>query len=131
MLFRSLVLVYVPLAPKGLRLLSRIDGTVGILIMVITVVGTARVLWGIKPADYYVHNYWFWTKIAFLSVISFWTFVPGIRVQRLHKDARKDPDYVASAADISYIRRGLWIEALLLIPVPIAAALMALGYGVV
>ena len=64
-----------------------------------------------------------------LSVLSFFTFVPGIRIQRWHKAAAADPAYEVSTSDLTYVRRALWVEVALLLPVPICAALMARGYG--
>jgi putative membrane protein len=126
----EVALLRVRLGAPGLRFLSRIDGSLGILTFVIAFVGVARVIWGAVPADYYLENWLFWTKMGFLSVLSFFTFVPGIRIQRWHKAAAADPAYEVSTSDLTYVRRALWVEVALLIPVPIAAALMARGYGV-
>jgi putative membrane protein len=126
----EILLVYIRLDMRTLRILSLVDGWIGVLTMAIAVVGVARVLWGAVPADYYLRNYFFWTKMTFLSIFSFWLFVPGIRVQRWHKKTKADPDYEIPAEDYPYVRRTLWIELALLVPVPIAAALMARGYGV-
>lgn len=125
----EIVLVHLRLDARALKLLSLVDGWIGVLTMAIAVIGVGRVLWGIKGGDYYLHNYWFWTKMAFLSVFSFWLFVPGIRVQRWHKRTAADPTYEIPAEDYPYVRKTLWIELALLVPVPIAAALMARGYG--
>lgn len=130
LLIAEVALVYVPLRGHALWFLSRIDGWLGIITILVALVGVARVLWGIVPAEYYLYNAFFWTKMTLLSILSFFTFVPGIRIQRWHKGYVADAGYEISAADLTYVRRALWIEVALLVPVPIAAALMARGFGV-
>lgn len=129
LLVAEIVIVRVHLTPPVLRGLSQIDGWLGILVMAIGLVGVARVLWGVVPGDYYLYNWLFWTKMAFLSILSFWLFVPGIPIQRWEKHLREVPDYEPPAREVVYVRRMLWVELALLVPVPVAAALMARGYG--
>lgn len=129
LLIVEVAIVYLPLSQPTVRFLSRIDGALGIVTLVVGPVGVARLIWGAIPADFYLYNAFFWAKMTLLSVLSFFTFVPGIRIQRWHKASAADAAYVVPAGDITYVRRALWVEVAMLVPVPICAALMARGFG--
>lgn len=129
LLVAEIVLVRVRLGQAGLRFLSRLDWAVGLMFFALAIVGVARVIWGIKPPDYYLHNWLFWAKMTSLSILSFFVFVPGTPIQRWHKSAVADPGYEVAAGELTFVHRALWVEVVLLIPVPVCAALMARGYG--
>ena len=115
-------------APR-IRHVARLDAIYGLLAMLILVIGSGRVFHGAKGADFYLHNPFFWTKLAFFAAVGLVSIVPTVRVLRWKKAAARDADFVVAQGDLANTRRWLTIELALFVPIPLLAAAMARGVG--
>ena len=129
LLFVEFALLRGTMAGPAIARFGKVDALYGIAFIAVVVVGIARLIWGIVPVDTYLGNLWFWTKMGALIVVSIISILPTMRGGRWRKGVAGDPAYVAPAADIVLARRALTAELVILPIVPVAAALMARGFG--
>jgi putative membrane protein len=109
----------------GLKRLAGIDAGYGLSAALIIGVGLARVNWGGKGPDYYGENHWFWAKMAAFALAGLLSIPPTLAFLRWRKRARTDPAALPSPAEIARVRRFLVLELLVLLLVPVFAAVMA------
>ena len=115
------------LAGNRIGQLARIDASYGGVAMLVIVVGVLRVIFGASGWEYYVSNYAFWAKMAAFLVMGLLTVPPTLAIRRWLKAGQ---DYVVPAEEISANRRFIYLQAGVLVLIPIFAAAMARGYGV-
>lgn len=128
MLAAQSVLLSRPIDATALRRLGGLDRGYGLVAVLLLVVGFARVFYGIKGYDFYLHNPWFHAKVgAFVlaGVLSVW---PTIRFLRWRKALKADPAFVPGRAEVAGLRRIVRFELLLVALIVIFAAAMA-RYG--
>ena len=123
------VLVRPGLSGAHLRILARMDAAYGATAGLILVVGFSRVYWGAKGPAFYLENPVFWAKIAAFAVVGLLSISPTIIILRWGKQAKADPGFAPSDADIGKVRRALGWELIVFALIPIFAAAMARGYG--
>jgi putative membrane protein len=104
---------------------ARVDLWYGVLAGLILVVGFSRAIFAAKGWLYYQRNVFFWAKIAIFVVIAILSVPPTIRFLAWRK-AGIVPSHEAVAA----VRRYLYAELALFPLLPILAAAMARGYGI-
>ena len=95
----------------------------------ILVVGFCRVYWGAKGPAFYLENPVFWAKIAAFGVVGLLSLPPTIAIFKWRRQAKADPAFAPSAADVAKVRRLLGWELIVFALIPIFAAAMARGYG--
>lgn len=117
------------MSPHTVRLLGRFDAFYGVLALAILVVGFARVWFGAKGADFYLHNPAFWAKIAAFGIVGLVSIKPTMRILAWRKAGRQDAAFVPQPADIAALRRWLLAEIHVFALVPVFAAVMARGIG--
>ena len=115
------------LAGNRIGQLARIDAAYGGVAMLVIVVGVLRVIFGASGWEYYVSNYAYWAKMAAFLVMGLLTVPPTLAIRRWLKAGQ---DYVVPAEEISANRRFIYLQAGVLVLIPIFAAAMARGYGV-
>ena len=115
------------LAGNRIGQLARIDAAYGGVAMLVIVVGVLRVIFGASGWEYYVSNYAFWAKMAAFLAMGLLTVPPTLAIRRWLKAGQ---DYVVPAEEISANRRFIYLQAGVLVLIPIFAAAMARGYGV-
>ncbi|GAB2518970.1 DUF2214 family protein [Lysobacter humi (ex Lee et al. 2017)] len=74
--------------------LSRLDAGYGLSAMLLVAVGALRVLYGVKGADFYLHNPWFHAKVGVFvlaAVISIPATRAYLRWRRLARDGAAPP----------------------------------------
>ena len=64
------------------RRLQRIDLFFGIAAVVVIVTGIARVVFGLKGADFYLHNPIFWTKMGLFLLVGLLSIAPTVHYLR-------------------------------------------------
>lgn len=116
------------LTAKDLGKLVKVDAAYGGSAMLVIVIGIARVIWGIKGADFYLSNPWFWTKMAVFLVIGLLSIPPTIAILKWRKAQQANATFLPPEADIARLRRYAKHEAMLLAIVFASAAAMA-RYG--
>ena len=102
--------------------LTRVDATYGALAAAVLIAGVARVVWGAKPADFYLENPVFWAKMAAFATVGLLSIRPTIRYLGWRSAPPADEDVAAA-------RRFIAIELTAFAAIPVFAALMARGIG--
>jgi putative membrane protein len=110
--------------------LSAIDGAYGAAAGIVIVVGILRVIFGAAGWEYYVFNWAFWAKMAAFAAMGAISVIPTMTFIKWRRAYLADPGFTPPAIEIERIRRLLYVEAGLVALVPIFAAAMARGYGV-
>lgn len=117
------------MSPHTVRLLGRFDAVYGWLAMAILVVGFARVWFGAKGPDFYLHNPMFWAKIGAFLVVGLVSIRPTLRILAWQKVLKLNTAFVPAVQEIGAVRRQLLIEIHVFALIPIFAAAMARGIG--
>jgi putative membrane protein len=117
------------MSPHTVRLLGRFDAAYGGLAMAILVVGFARVWFGAKGLDFYLHNPAFWAKIGAFLVVGLVSIRPTLRMLAWQKLLKADAGFMPPAQEIASLRRQLLIEIHVFALIPVLAAAMARGIG--
>lgn len=117
------------MSPHTVRLLGRFDAVYGGLAMAILVVGFARVWFGAKGPDFYLHNPMFWAKIGAFLVVGLVSIRPTLRILAWQKVLKLDAAFVPAVQEVGAVRRQLLIEIHVFALIPIFAAAMARGIG--
>ena len=109
----------------ALARLAKVNGSYGIIASLIIVVGVCRVIYGVKGAQYYLHNPWFWSKMAAIVVVALLSIFPTIAILRWRKSAGNEPGFFPAERSIASVRRYLMAELGFLAVVIVCAATMA------
>jgi putative membrane protein len=125
-LFAELVSVRRGMDATAVARVAAMDAWYGVLAGLIVIVGFARAIFAAKGWDYYLHNEFFWAKIATFVVIALLSIPPTLAFLRWRRTSTLPTDKA-----VANVRRYLWIEVALFALLPAFAAAMAQGYGVV
>jgi putative membrane protein len=109
----------------ALTKLAKVDGSYGIVASLIIVVGICRVIFGIKGADYYLHNPWFWGKMLAIVLVALLSIFPTIAILRWRKTAGTEPGFVPSERSVLDVRQYFMAQLALLAIAIVCAATMA------
>lgn len=124
----ELALLKPGMTPRDLRILVRVDAGYGASAGLVIVVGVCRVIWGIKTADFYLSNPWFWTKMASFAAMGLLSIPPTIAILTWRKAQRQDSNFLPPKDSIAALRPFVKLEAVLLAIILASAAAMA-RYG--
>ena len=127
-LFAEFVLLRRPPAADWLRTLARVDQAYGGAALLLLAAGFARVFWGAKGADFYLDNPVFWAKIAVFVVVGLLSIVPTVRYPRWLRQLRTE-GRLPSEAQVEGTRRWVGGQLVLIVSLPVLAAMMARGIG--
>lgn len=116
------------ITPQNLSRVTKVDAGYGMTAGLVIVIGVCRVIWGIKGAQFYLSNPWFWAKMASFSAIGLLSIPPTLALLKWRKQARSDPAFLPPDTDIMRLRRFIGAEVGLLMLVVVFAAMMA-RYG--
>jgi putative membrane protein len=117
------------MSPHTVRLLGRFDAVYGGLAIAILVAGFARVWFGAKGPDFYLHNPVFWAKIGAFLVVGLVSIRPTLRILAWQKSLKANAAFVPPAQEIGSLRRQLLAEIHVFALIPVLAAAMARGIG--
>jgi putative membrane protein len=112
----------------NLSRVTRIDAAYGATAALVIVVGVCRVIWGIKGAEFYLSNPWFWAKMASFALIGLLSVPPTLALLKWRKASKQDAAFLPSPNDVARLRVFIGAEVALLGLVVIFAAAMA-RYG--
>jgi putative membrane protein len=115
------------LGETEMRRLSGVDLWYGIVAGILLGVGLARVWFGLKGPDYYLHNPLFWTKLGLFIVIALLSIPPTIRFIGWSRQLKADASFRPDDAAVKATRAWLFGEAALLLLIPVIAAALARG----
>lgn len=122
------VLLRQPPSPDWVRTLARVDQVYGGSALLLLAAGFARVAWGAKGADFYLDNPVFWAKVAVFVLVGLLSIVPTLRYPRWLRQLRTSGRLPAEA-QVDGTRRWVGCQFLLLVILPVLAAMMARGIG--
>ncbi|RIK43816.1 MAG: DUF2214 domain-containing protein [Chloroflexi bacterium] len=91
--------------------------------------GLARVFWGLKGAPFYLQNPLFYVKIGLFVIVALVSIAPTIQFIRWMRQAESHGDKPVPLAEVGRTRRFVLSELALLALIPLAAVLMARGFG--
>ena len=116
------------LAGSDVARLARLDAGYGGTAGLIIVIGVLRVIYGVKGYAYYLHNPWFWGKMATFAVIGLLSIPPTIAFLRWRKAQALEAGFAPPDSEIARISRFLVYQmALLVLVVALAATMARLG----
>jgi putative membrane protein len=110
-------------------LLGRIDIVYFGAAMLALATGLARVFWGLKGAPFYLQNPVFYVKIGLFVIVALVSIAPTIQFIRWGRQAESHGDKPVPQAEVVRARRFVLSELALLVLIPLAAVLMARGFG--
>lgn len=108
---------------------GRLDIAYGAIATLIVVVGFGRVFYGVKPSEFYLHNWVFWAKIAAFVAVGVLSAPSTLRIIRWRTAALNDANYRPPSAEVLTVRRFMHYAAMVFVLIPVFAAMMARGYG--
>jgi putative membrane protein len=124
----ELVLYRKELAAPVARQLQRIDLCFGIAAIVVIATGVARVVFGLKGAEFYLHNPIFWTKMGLFLLVGLLSIPPTVHYLRWNAGLAAGADAIREEPrTYGRIRSLLVAEIVVLAFIPLCAALMSRG----
>jgi putative membrane protein len=117
------------LSAADVRRLARIDAAYGTLIGVVIAAGVSRVIWGVKPADFYLDSATFWLKMVSLAVVAVLSIRPRLRHAAWRRAVDADPSALPPDHVVTAAHRIINVQLAVFVLIPIFAALMARGIG--
>jgi putative membrane protein len=123
------VLVWRQPSHDVVKRLASVDLAFGILAVLIIIIGTGRVFFGLKGWQFYVDNPVFWAKMGAFLMVWLFSIRPTMRFLKWSRAASADPAYEVPAAEWAAVRRSIRWEIFFFALIPVFAAAMARGYG--
>ena len=119
---------------KGLSLtdarrIQRMDILYGVSAGLILAVGLLRVFYFEKGAPYYVHNLFFWTKMAGFALAALLSIYPTIRFVSWNQFFARNQAPEISDQEFTRIKMIMRLELLAIVVILFSAAAMARGIG--
>ena len=118
------------ITPENLARAAKADAAYGATAALVIVIGVCRVFFGIKNADFYLSNPWFWAKMASFLLIGLLSIPPTLALLRWRSAAKLDVAFLPPDSEIARLRRFVHAEVGLLALVVAFAAAMA-RYGAI
>ena len=129
LLVAEIVLLRPGMTRERIAQLGRIDTAYGIVAGLVIVVGVLRVIYGDKGADYYIHNWAFWLKMAAFLTVGLLSIPPTLSILGWGRSLKADANFSPPPARIARLRRFFAGELVAFAFIPAFAAAMARGYG--
>jgi len=111
-----------------LQRLAKLDAGYGAIAGLLLAAGLARVWFGIKGYDFYLHNPWFHAKLGAYILVGLLSILPTVRFLRWRKALRANPAFVPTATEVAGLARIVRFELVLIAVILVLAAAMA-RYG--
>ena len=112
-----------------IRRLGRVDAAYGVVAGAVIIAGVARVIWGAKPAEFYLESTTFWLKMAAFVAVALLSIMPTIRYAGWRKALDEDPSALPADQAVGWARRMINLQLAVFVLIPTFAALMARGIG--
>ena len=111
------------------RRIQRVDLVYGISAGLLIAVGLLRVFFFEKGANYYFHNYLFWTKMALFAIVGLMSIFPTVRFMKWNSALKANLAPEIPDEEFKRIRLFLWLELAGIALILFAAPMMARGIG--
>lgn len=109
--------------------LARIDSGTGFAAALILFAGAGRVMYGLKGAEFYIGNHMFWTKMTMFALAALASIPVTIQILKWRKAAVADPGFQPEPKMLRRVQRHIQMEWGIILIIPLAAVLMARGFG--
>lgn len=109
--------------------IQRVDLVYGISAGLLLVVGLLRVFVFEKGVNYYIHNSFFWVKMAAFALVALMSIDPTLRFIRWNRTLKEGQPLEISEAEFKRTRFLLHLELVGIVIILLAAAMMARGIG--
>jgi putative membrane protein len=117
------------MAAADIRRLARVDAAYGAVAGAVIIAGVSRVIWGAKPAEFYLESTTFWLKMAALAAVALLSIRPTRRYSGWRRALDADPSALPSDQAVGWARRMINLQVAVFVLIPAFAALMARGIG--
>ncbi|WCD79789.1 DUF2214 family protein [Pseudomonas sp. TUM22785] len=135
LLFSLLVLEHrlfkLPLDLERARSLIRVDIAYGLSAGLVLATGLARVLWYGKGTEYYLKNSLFHAKIGLFILVALLSALPTFVFLNWRNELKAGQVPQVSPKTAKLVIMAIRLELLLALVIPLLAALMARGFGVI
>ncbi len=111
------------------RRLQRVDLIYGISAGLLLIVGLLRVFFFEKGVNFYIHNLFFWVKMAAFALVGLLSMDPTIRYIRWNRALRQNNVPEVSDGEYQRTRLILWLEVIGIGVILFVAPMMARGIG--
>ena len=111
------------------RRIQRVDIVYGVSAGLLLIVGLLRVFVFEKGVNFYIHNPFFWVKMAAFALVALMSIDPTIRYIRWNQTLKEGRPPEISAAEYKRTRLLLHLELVGIVIILLAAAMMARGIG--
>jgi putative membrane protein len=122
-------LVRQPFTAMLIYRLARIDSGTGFAAALILFAGVGRVMYGLKGSEFYISNHMFWTKMTMFALAALASIPVTITVLKWRKAAIVDANFQPDAKSLRRVQRHIQMEWGIILIIPLAAVLMARGFG--
>jgi putative membrane protein len=109
--------------------LGFLDMAYGIVAILVIVIGFGRVFYGAKGPDFFISNGLFWAKIGCFMAIALLSAVPTVRILGWRRASKANAGYTVPRPEAEHVRRFMIVEAILILPILVFAAMMVRGYA--
>ncbi len=127
----ELVIIRRGLGASEVRRLAAVDAWYGALAAAIIIAGFARAIFAAKGWAYYSHNLFFWLKLAAFAGVGFLSAPPTLKILAWRRSSRTDATFAPPPDEVRRVQRFLVTEVVLFAFIPVFAAAMARGYGMI
>lgn len=117
------------MAAADIRRLGRVDRAYGGVAAAVIIAGVARVIWGAKPAEFYLESTTFWLKMAAFVAVALLSVMPTIRYMGWLRALDADPSALPSDQAVRGVSRMINLQLAVFVLIPTFAVLMARGIG--
>ena len=111
------------------RRIQRVDLVYGISAGLLLIVGLLRVFIFEKGVNYYIHNPFFWVKMAAFALVALMSIDPTLRFIRWNQTLKAGQPPEISDVEYRRTRLLLHLELVGIVTILLAAAMMARGIG--
>lgn len=122
-------LVRQPFTAMLIYRLARIDSGTGFAAALILFAGVGRVMYGLKGSEFYISNHMFWTKMTMFALAALASIPVTITILKWRKAAIVNANFQPDAKSLRRVQRHIQIEWGIILIIPLAAVLMARGFG--
>lgn len=111
------------------RRIQRVDLVYGISAGMLLIIGLLRVFLFEKGINFYIHNPFFWVKMAAFAIVGLLSIDPTIRYIRWNKVVSGGNPPEISESEYKRTRLVLWLEVAGIVFILLAAPMMTRGIG--
>jgi putative membrane protein len=130
LLIAEVALLRPGIAGERIKQIGTVDAAYGAMAGLVIVVGVLRVIFGDKGAEYYIHNWAFWLKMAAFLIVGLLSVPPTLAILGWRRQFRDNPGFTPDPLLVGRLRRFFAGEIVAFAFIPAFAAAMARGYGI-